>query len=120
MPGVERALPACPPRLSDWVAIGVLTRSYPPALVDRVLAECGRVEQRHRLLPARLVVDYVLALALFAGWPMRRCCAAWSRAAGSVVVAQPAGAVADLAHPSQIRAGPGPGPARGGAPAGAV
>jgi hypothetical protein len=45
----------------------VLTRTYPPALVDRVLAECGRVEQRHRLLPARLVVYYVLALALFAG-----------------------------------------------------
>jgi hypothetical protein len=67
MPGVERALPACPPRLSDRVAIGVLTRTYPPALVDRVLAECGRVEQRHRLLPARLVVYYVLALALFAG-----------------------------------------------------
>jgi len=32
-----------------------------------VLAECGRVERRHRLLPARLVVYYVLALALFAG-----------------------------------------------------
>lgn len=89
MPGVERALPGCPPRLADRVAIGVLTRTYPPALVDRVLAECGRVERRHRLLPARLVVYYVLALALFAGWPTRRSCAAWSRAAGSVVVAQP-------------------------------
>jgi hypothetical protein len=67
MPGVQQATPACPPRLSDRVAIGVLTRTYPPALVDRVLAECGRVERRHRLLPARLVVYYVLALALFAG-----------------------------------------------------
>lgn len=67
MPGVQQATPARPPRLSDRVAIGVLTRTYPPALVDRVLAECGRVEQRHRLLPARLVVYYVLALALFAG-----------------------------------------------------
>jgi hypothetical protein len=38
--------------LSDRVAIGVLTRTYPPALVDQVLAECGRVERRHRLLPA--------------------------------------------------------------------
>jgi hypothetical protein len=67
MSGVEQARPACPPRLSDRVAIGVLTRTYPPALVDQVLAECGRVERRHRLLPARLVVYYVLALALFAG-----------------------------------------------------
>jgi hypothetical protein len=67
MPGVQQATPACPSRLSDRVAIGVLTRTYPPALVDRVLAECGRVERRHRLLPARLVVYYVLALALFAG-----------------------------------------------------
>jgi hypothetical protein len=65
--GVARALPACPPRLSDRVAIGVLTRTYPPTLVDRVLAECGRTERRQRLLPARLVVYYVLALALFAG-----------------------------------------------------
>jgi len=67
MPGVQRAASPCQPRLSDRVAIGVLTRTYPPALVDRVLAECGRVERRHRLLPARLVVYYVLALALFAG-----------------------------------------------------
>ena len=67
MSGVQQAMPACLPRLSDRVAVGVLTRTYPPALVDRVLAECGRVERRHRLLPARLVVYYVLALALFAG-----------------------------------------------------
>jgi hypothetical protein len=53
--------------LSDRVAIGVLTRTYPPELVDRVLAQTGRTERRHRLLPARLVVYYVLALALFAG-----------------------------------------------------
>jgi len=67
MSRVQQDLPAGPPRLADRVAIGVLTRTYPPALVDRVLAECGRVERRHRLLPARLVVYYVLALALFAG-----------------------------------------------------
>ena len=67
MPGVQQDRLASQPRLSDRVAIGVLTRTYPPALVDRVLAETGRVERRHRLLPARLVVYYVLALALFAG-----------------------------------------------------
>ena len=39
---------------------------FPPELVDWVVAEAGRVEQRHRLLPARVVVYYVLAMALFA------------------------------------------------------
>ncbi len=39
---------------------------FPPELVDRVVGEAGRVEQRHRLLPARVVVYYVLAMALFA------------------------------------------------------
>jgi hypothetical protein len=44
----------------------VLTRVFPPELVDGVVAEAGRREQRQRLLPARVVVYYVLALALFA------------------------------------------------------
>jgi hypothetical protein len=52
-------------RLSDHVALGVLTRTFPPGLVDAVLAETGRTEQRSRLLPARLMVYYVMGLALF-------------------------------------------------------
>jgi hypothetical protein len=55
------------PRLADRVALGVLIRTFPPELVDRVLAQTGRVERRHRLLPARLMVYYVLGLALFSG-----------------------------------------------------
>ena len=51
--------------MSDHISLGVLTRVFPPDLVDEVLAECGRVERRHRLLPARAVVYYVLGLALF-------------------------------------------------------
>ncbi|MGH8899460.1 MAG: IS4 family transposase [Egibacteraceae bacterium] len=43
----------------------MLTRAYPPELIDEVVAAHGRREQRHRLLPARVVVYYVLALALF-------------------------------------------------------
>lgn len=39
---------------------------FPPELVDGVVVEAGRREQRQRLLPARVVVYYVLALALFA------------------------------------------------------
>jgi transposase IS4-like protein/DDE family transposase len=52
-------------RLSDHISLGVLTRVFPPYVIDEVLAECGRVEVRHRLLPARVVVYYVLGLALF-------------------------------------------------------
>jgi Insertion element 4 transposase N-terminal len=52
-------------RLSDHISIGVLTRVFPPHLVDRVVADAGRVQVRNRLLPARVVVYYVLGLALF-------------------------------------------------------
>ena len=52
-------------RLSDRIAVGVLTRSFPPELVDEVLAATGRGEQRKRLLPARVVVYFVLAMCLF-------------------------------------------------------
>ncbi len=51
-------------RLTDHVALGVLTQTVPPALVDAVVAATGRQEQRRRLLPARVMVYYVLALAL--------------------------------------------------------
>jgi hypothetical protein len=54
-------------RLSDRVAIGVLTTAFPPSVVDSVLASTGRVEQRSRLLPARLMVYFVLAMCLFSG-----------------------------------------------------
>jgi len=53
-------------RLSDHISIGVLTRVVPAELIDRVVAETDRVERRQRLLPARVVVYYVLAMALFA------------------------------------------------------
>jgi len=53
-------------RLSDHISIGVLTRVFPAELVDAVVAEAGRGERRVRLLPARVVVYYVLAMALFA------------------------------------------------------
>lgn len=42
--------------LSDCVAIGALTRTFPPGLVDWVIDETGKREQRVRLLPARMTV----------------------------------------------------------------
>ena len=66
MPRAGQLKPLSDSRLSDHISIGVLTRVFPPELVDGVVAEAGRTERRHRLLPARVVVYYVLALALFA------------------------------------------------------
>lgn len=54
-------------RLSDRIAIGVLTKAFPPSLVDDVVERTGRVQQRSRLLPARVVVYFVLAMCLFSG-----------------------------------------------------
>ncbi|MFB8413993.1 IS4 family transposase [Streptomyces albidoflavus] len=56
-------------RLSDRIAIGVLTRAFPSQLIDEVVAETGRGELRSRLLPARVVVYFVLAMCLFFGQP---------------------------------------------------
>lgn len=53
-------------RLTDHLSIGVLTRTVPRYVIDEVLAETGCKEQRSRLLPAHVVVYFVLSLALFA------------------------------------------------------
>lgn len=56
-----------PRSFTDGISIGVLTRLFDRDLVDEVLVETGRREKRSRLLPARVVVYYVLALCLFFG-----------------------------------------------------
>jgi hypothetical protein len=66
VPRAGQRKPLSDSRLTDHISIGVLTRVFPPELVDGVVAEAGRRERRQRLLPARVVVYYVLALALFA------------------------------------------------------
>lgn len=52
-------------RLTDHLSIGVLTRTVPRYVVDEVLADTGKKEKRSRLLPAHVVVYFVMALALF-------------------------------------------------------
>ncbi|WP_268248478.1 IS4 family transposase [Streptomyces melanogenes] len=47
--------------------LGELTQIIDPCLVDAVVAETAAREQRLRLLPARVVVYFVLALAVFEG-----------------------------------------------------
>ena len=66
MPRVGQVKAADHERLTDRIAVGVLTSTFPPGLVDEVLHATDRMEQRHRLLPARVVVYFVLAMCLWA------------------------------------------------------
>ena len=64
MPRVGWRKPSSERRLSDLVSVGLLTRVFPPGLVDEVIAGEGRSEQRHRLLPARVMAYFSLGMAL--------------------------------------------------------
>ncbi len=52
-------------RLSDHISLGVIAKTFPPDRVQRVLADTGRASERERDLPARVMVYYVIALALY-------------------------------------------------------
>ncbi len=58
--------PASDRRLSDLVSVGVVTRTFPPTLVDEVVASCQRTEQRNRSLPARTMAYFSIGMALYA------------------------------------------------------
>ena len=53
-------------RLPDLVSVGLLMKVFPADLVDAVVAECGRTEQRRRSLPARSMVYFAMGMALHA------------------------------------------------------
>jgi Insertion element 4 transposase N-terminal/Transposase DDE domain len=67
MPRAGQVKPPTDERLSDRIAIGLLTRTFTPAAIDAAVASTDRGEVRSRLLPARVTVYYVLAMCLFAG-----------------------------------------------------
>lgn len=54
-------------RLTDHVTFGVLSSVIHRDVIDDAIRETGKREQRSRLLPAHVVVYYVLALNLFFG-----------------------------------------------------
>jgi len=49
--------------LPDRISVGVLARVFTPELVDAAVDAAGAREQRRLLLPARLVMYFVLACA---------------------------------------------------------
>jgi Insertion element 4 transposase N-terminal/Transposase DDE domain len=63
--GATRIVKAARDRLPDRVAIGVLTKTFPPELVDAVIDEAKAREQRKRSLPARLSLYFILAMWLW-------------------------------------------------------
>ena len=52
-------------RITDYVSLGVITRTVPLAKVHAALAATGRSSIRQRDLPAQVVVYYVIAMALY-------------------------------------------------------
>jgi len=52
-------------RITDYISLGVLAKTFPMRTIETVLRESGRVSIRQRDLPAHVVVYYVIALALY-------------------------------------------------------
>ena len=64
---MARTLAALPEgsRLTDYISLGVITKTFPLKRVRAVLAATGKASQRERDLPAHVVVYYAIALALY-------------------------------------------------------
>jgi len=45
--------------------VGVLTRVFPPDVVDEVIEGAGRTQQRHRSLPARVMAYFAIGMGLY-------------------------------------------------------
>ncbi|EQD73304.1 transposase, IS4 family protein, partial [mine drainage metagenome] len=52
-------------RITDYVSLGVITKTFPLERVRSVLAATGKASMRERDLPAHVVVYYAIALALY-------------------------------------------------------
>jgi Insertion element 4 transposase N-terminal/Transposase DDE domain len=52
-------------RITDYVSLGVIAKTFPLERVRSVLAATGRASERERDLPAHVVVYYTIALALY-------------------------------------------------------
>lgn len=52
-------------RITDFISLGVLTKTFPLTAIRTVLGSTGKASLRQRDLPAHVVVYYVIALALY-------------------------------------------------------
>lgn len=52
-------------RITDYISLGVITKSFPVDAIRAALNSTGRTSIRQRDLPAHVVIYYVIALALY-------------------------------------------------------
>jgi hypothetical protein len=52
-------------RITDYISLGVITKTFPDSAIAAVLSRTGKTSVRQRDLPAQVVVYYVIALALY-------------------------------------------------------
>ena len=64
---MARTVAELPPgaRITDYISLGVITKTFPLSTIGPVLSRTGTASIRQRDLPAQVVVYYVLALALY-------------------------------------------------------
>jgi hypothetical protein len=64
---VARTVAELPPgaRITDYISLGVITKTFPLSIIGPVLSNTGTASVRQRDLPAQVVVYYVIALALY-------------------------------------------------------
>jgi Insertion element 4 transposase N-terminal len=64
---MSRTLAALPAgsRITDYISLGVVAKTFPLDRIGAVLAATGKQSVRQRDLPAHVVVYYVIALALY-------------------------------------------------------
>jgi hypothetical protein len=52
-------------RITDFISLGVVTKTFPITTIESVLKETGKASIRKRDLPAQVVIYYVIALAFY-------------------------------------------------------
>lgn len=52
-------------RITDFISLGVISKTFPRATIEKILDRTGKASQRQRDLPAHVVIYYVIALALY-------------------------------------------------------
>jgi len=52
-------------RITDFISLGVISKTFPSGKVDEALRRSGKESQRQRDLPARVMMYYAIALALY-------------------------------------------------------
>ena len=64
---MSRTVAELPPgaRITDYISLGVITRTFPLSAIGPVLAKTGTASIRQRDLPAQVIIYYVIALALY-------------------------------------------------------